>query len=98
MLNECTHPTIVRNRCTICHEVIRVVDKHPAHEPRCVICLDGTEDLQPATDGKLECRPCREEHPRAGRFSFDQARLTGRVSRSEAHSTGWSRGGRPTRR
>ena len=39
-------------------------------EPFCSICVDGTEDLQPNEEGKLECRPCREEHPRYGRYNF----------------------------
>lgn len=39
----------------------------------CASCVDGTEGLQPENhDGRTVqiCRPCREDHPRAGRYAF----------------------------
>jgi hypothetical protein len=41
----------------------------------CAICVDGTEDLKPGDDGRMECRRCREEHPIFGGYSFDQMPL-----------------------
>lgn len=40
----------------------------------CAICIDGTEGLMRADDGKLECHRCRGEHPIHGGYSFDGGR------------------------
>jgi hypothetical protein len=44
----------------------------------CAICLAEAGDLEPDDidgDGRevLVCGPCREEHPRSGRYAFDEA-------------------------
>lgn len=48
-------------------------------EPFCAIC-QGTVDLVRAPDGKLECRECREVHPRSGRYTFAEGSRGGRPS------------------
>lgn len=40
----------------------------------CAICTAeerDAEDLVAGPDGALECRRCRTEHPRSGRYGFD---------------------------
>ncbi len=36
----------------------------------CAICIDGTDGLERAEDGKLECGRCRDEHPNYRGYSF----------------------------
>lgn len=52
----------------------------------CAICTEGVVGLVRAADGRLECARCRDEHPRAGGYSFDEqgARSTVGTGRSAA--------------
>lgn len=38
----------------------------------CAICTEGLVGLVRAADGTLECARCRDEHPRAGGYSFGE--------------------------
>lgn len=74
-LNECPHPVkrIAGKRCLDCGEFLNIAGA--TAPPRCcAICAaDETPDnpLEAAGDKKLECLRCRDEHPRSGRYEFN---------------------------